>query len=394
MPDEPRALEPRIEAALRGLPGADEVTRGRARRAALDALPRPARGHGRLVVALAAALLLLVLGAAALAAIGTIEVRLAPKRDAARTPEGIVVPRGSSGIALVTGGRLWLAAGAARVEGLHAQAADLSPHALYAAVGIGHSLVVTEPNGRRAWTLRTPGRVRAVSWSPDALKIAYVSGGELRLVEGDGDHDRLVERRVRAVRPSWRADSLAVAYVGAGGRAVIYDLGRLSRTVVRPTVPQFSRPGFPCGSIGALRALAFAPAGRALAAVSADAVVIAGARAFCAPYESRVHPTSLAWLSRDEVAVGEVTDGLPGASRVWRVRLGPTRLSQPGILESPTGILGLAPTEDGLVVARRAGRWVLLELARGGQLSAADARLSGAAVGRVRGGAPLSLVVR
>jgi hypothetical protein len=388
-------LESRIEAALGALPNADEVTRGRARRAALDALPRSARGHGRLLVALAAALALLVLGAAALAAIGTIQVTLTPKREGARTPEGVDVPPGSNGIALVASGRLWLAVGEARIEGLRARAADLSPHALYAAVGVGRYLVVTAPNGRRAWTLRTRGEVKAVAWSPDALKIAYVAGTELRIVEGDGDHDRLVDRRVRAVRPSWRADSLAVAYVGAGGHAVVYDLGRLSRRVLRPTVPQFSEPQFPCGTIGPLRALAFAPAGAALAAASADGVVIAGSRRiFCTPYESRVHPTSLAWLTPGEVAVGEVTEGLPGASRIWRVRVGSGRLFQPGIVESPTGILGLARAGDGLLVARRAGNSVLLELVGAKQLAAADARLSGQPLGRVRGGAPLSLVVR
>ena len=388
-------LESRIESALAGLPEADEVARGRARRAALEALPGSARGRGRLVVALAAALALLVLGAAALAAIGTIRVTLAPKRDSARVPEGVAAPPGSNGIALVTGGRLWLAVGATRIAGLRAYASDLSPHALYAAMGVGRSLIVTAPNGRRAWTLRAPGEVKAVAWSPDALKIAYVAGTELRIVEGDGDHDRLVERRVRAVRPSWRADSLAVAYVGAGGRAVVYDLGRLSRRVIRPVVPQFSRPGFPCGTLGPLRVLAFAPAGSALAAASSDGVVIAGTRrVFCVPYEPRVHPTALAWLGRDEVAAGEETVGPAGKSRIWRVRLRSGRLVQPGILESPTGILGLARVGDGLVVARRSGSSVLLVLVGAKQLAAADARLAGTALGRVRGGAPLSLVVR
>jgi hypothetical protein len=388
-------LESRIESALAGLPDADEVTRGRARRAALDALPGPPRRRGRLVVALAAAFLLLVLGAAALAAIGTITVTLTPKRESARTPEGVIAPPGSNGIALVTGGRLWLAVGAARIEGLRARAADLSPHALYAAVGAGRSLIVTAPNGRRAWTLRAPGEVKAVAWSPDALKIAYVAGTELRIVEGDGDHDRMVERRVRAVRPSWRADSLAVAYVGAGGHAVVYDLGRLSRRVVRPSVPQFSEPQFPCGTLGPLRVLAFAPRGRSLAAASSDGVVIAGPRrVFCAPYEPRVHPTALAWLAADEVAVGEVTDGPPEVSRIWRVRVGAERLFQLGVVESPTGILGLARVGDRLVVARRSGLSVLLVLAGPKQFAVADARLSGPLLGRVRGGAPVSLVVR
>jgi hypothetical protein len=307
----------------------------------------------------------------------------------------VTAPPGANGIAVVAGGRLWLRVGGARIEGLRARAADLSPHALYAAVGVGRSLIVTAPNGRRAWTLRAPGEVKAVAWSPDALKIAYVAGTQLRLVEGDGDHDRLVDRGVRGVRPSWRADSLAVAYVGAGGHAVVYDLGRLSRRVVPPTVPQFSAPGFPCSALGPLRAVAFAPAGKALAGAAPDGVVIAGARrTFCVPYEARVHPTSLAWLAPDEVAVGEVTDGPPGVSRIWRARLGARRLLQPGIVESPTGVLALARAPGGLVVARRSGDSVLLVLAGGRQLAAADAQLAGRTLGRVRGGAPVSLVVR
>ena len=357
-----RELEARLEAALGRLPEADELARGRARRAALDALPT-ARARGRLLVAFAAALAVFVLGAAALAAIGTIHVDLTPRSERSPVPEGVSTPTGAHGIALVAGGRLWLSAGGARIEGLRAQAVDLSPHALYAAVGIGRSLVVTAPNGRRAWTLRAPGRVSAIAWSPDALKIAYVAGRQLRIVEGDGDHDRLVEQGVRAVRPSWRADSLAVAYVGGRGRAVVYDLGRLSRRVIRPAVAQFSSPTFPCGSLGPLLAVAFAPGGVALAGASADGVVVAGARqVYCVPYEPKVHPTSLAWLSASELAVGERTDPPGTASRIWRVRLGAGRLLQPGILESPTGVVGLSPLGGRLVVARRDAGSVVLQV--------------------------------
>ncbi len=390
-----KELEARLEAALGALPGADELVRGRARRAALDALPS-GRGRGRLVVAFAAALAVFVLGAAALAAIGTIRVDLSPQRERSPVPEGVSTPAGAHGIALVVGGRLWLSAGSARIEGLRAQAVDLSPHALYAAVGVGRSLVVTAPNGRRAWTLRTPGRVSAIAWSPDALKIAYVAGRDLRIVEGDGDHDRLVERGVRAVRPSWRADSLAVAYVGGRGRAVVYDLGRLSRRVIRPTVTQFSTPEFPCSSLGPLVAVAFAPAGSALAGASADGVVIAGAsHVFCSPYEPKVHPTSLAWLSATEVAVGERTDPPVTTSRIWRVRLGAGRLLQPGIIESPTGIVGLSRLGGGrLVVARRVGGTVVLQVVGARALSSADGALVGPSLGRVRGAGPLSIVVR
>lgn len=390
-------LERRLERGLGELPGSNEVVRGRARRVALEALPRPGRGRGqgRLVALLAATLVVLVVGAAALAAIGTIRVELTPKRERAPLPAGIAAPPGASGIALVAGGRLWLAAGGAKIEGLRASAADLSPHALYAAVGVGRSLVVTAPNGHRAWTLRTPGEVRAIAWSPDALKIAYVSGRQLRIVEGDGDHDRLVERGVRAVRPSWRADSLALAYVGGRGHAVVYDLSRLSHRVVRPSVPQFSYPTFDCGTIGPLLAVSFAPQGTALAAASGDAVVVAGRRhVFCAPYEGKVHPTALAWLSAEELAVSERTDPPGTASRIWRVRLAGTRLVQLGIVESPTAVLGVARHGDGLVVARRSGRSVVLQSVERGSLSARTLRLESAPLGRVPAAGTVYLAVR
>jgi Tol biopolymer transport system component len=111
-----------------------------------------------------------------------------------------------------------------------ATTAELSPHALYAAVGIGSSLVALAPGERRAWTHPTGGSVAAAAWSPDGLKIAYVvnrhGAYDLRLIEGDGDHDRLLARRVAAVKPWWRRDSLALHYLLASGRRATLDFAR------------------------------------------------------------------------------------------------------------------------------------------------------------------------
>jgi hypothetical protein len=213
----------------------------RALRLALAALPaaeRPRRRIRALTLALAATVVVMTVAAGALAAAGALHVSLgrtskaSPRAAASR----LVLQPGLSGIAAVINGRLWLTTkGGTRIEGLPVASAELSPHALYVGAGIGHTLVVMAPDGRRAWAHATRGDVSAISWAPNGLLIAYVvhvgAGFQLRMIEGDGDHDRLIDRAVRAVRPSWRADGVALAYVGAGGHAVVYDLAHRSRTV-------------------------------------------------------------------------------------------------------------------------------------------------------------------
>jgi hypothetical protein len=225
-------VERRLPGAL-GRPRPSPDATARARAAVLAALPPPARRFPKRVLAAAAAALVAVaLGAAALAATGTLHVDLGAKRSAPpAAPTRLRVPAGTHGIALVAGGRLWLATRRGlRIEGLPVSAAELSPRALYAVVGLGSSLVALAPGPRRAWTHETGGRVLAAAWSPDGLKIAYVvrtrRGRELRLIEGDGDHDRLLARDVEAVKPVWRQDSLAIAYVRGDARRALLDFGR------------------------------------------------------------------------------------------------------------------------------------------------------------------------
>src|SRR5919201_101947 len=171
-------LEPRLKRALHDLPGPTRAAGERARTAALAVIPARPRSHGRrrLAVVAVAVAVVAALGAAALAATGRIHVKLGTSHPAAPVaPTPLVLPRGTHGVALVAGGRLWVAArGGARIEGWRATAAALSPGARYVAVGMGRSLIAMAPSGRPAWSHRTAGRVVAAAWRPDGLEIAYV----------------------------------------------------------------------------------------------------------------------------------------------------------------------------------------------------------------------------
>ena len=260
-------IEQRLERLFEELPEPDPESGERALARALAMLParKRRRRRGRaFAILVAAALVLLALAAGALAAAGALHVsfgQLSHARTETRataTASQLGLPRGAAGIAAVIDGRLSLTtSGGLRLQGLPVTSAALSPRALYVAAGIGDALVAMAPDGRRAWSHPTAGRVVSIAWAPDGLRIAYVvrrhGSLALHLIEGNGGRDMLVDRAVRAVRPSWRADSLAVAYVGAGGRPIVYDLGHRSRHVVTAA-----------SALDATR-LAFAPAGTALA---------------------------------------------------------------------------------------------------------------------------------
>jgi len=311
-------LEHRLEAAFGRLPKPTREASSRARAGALAVLaPDRRRSRAGLAIAAAAVAFALGAGAAALAATGNLHVRLgSPAKHARAIPERLSVPAGTRGIAVVAGGRLWLTTRSGlRIEGLPVSAAELSPRALYAVVGIGSSLVALAPGGRRAWVHSTGGRVSAASWSPDGLKIAYLvssaRGTALRMIEGDGSPDRLLARGVLPVRPSWRADSLAVAYVDASGRAASFDL-RTGSTRSFDTRR--------CG--GTARGVSYSRTAPALTVYSARGV--AGVQRWSRPPRCRTLAPSRSRVGGGRLASGQLAyDGLLGRLRVSGVAVSP-----------------------------------------------------------------------
>jgi hypothetical protein len=336
-------------------------------------------------VGLAAALAVATAGIT-LAATGRLEVRIGAdtpsERAAARSPAAlpvgrITLPDGVNGIAAVAGGRLWMATRTGfRVEGLAVTAAELSPNARYAAAGIGESLVVLAPDGRRPWSLPVGGRVVAAAWRPNPLptEIAYIvrrgDHHELRVVEGDGDGDRLLDPSVAPVRPSWRSDNPSLAYVTASGRLRILDLARGAAT----TVPAARR----------VQAGASGPLGAALAWLQRPGAVgfLGLGKGPDGIFPSgTARATGIAWASVGSLAtVDRRADGL------WRIRLvdpgsgvrepiGPIAADARGrLVVSVGGELRLAETPDRSGVSPLGASPVLLRLPAGLRVQALSVR--------------------
>jgi hypothetical protein len=254
-------------------PGAGAEALHRALRALRPVAP-PHRGLRATVLAFAGVVVLLVIAAGSLAAAGALHISIGAKPKPPPPTIRLSLPDGASGIAAIVNGRLSVVIKGG--FGLQTSATDaaLSPHALFVAAGIRHSLVALAPSGRHAFSHPAGGRVVAIAWAPDGFRIAYVvhSGRHfvLRAIYGNGRHDELIDSSVRPVRPSWRADSLAFAYVGAGGKAIVYDLGHRSRSILGRSAP--------------VTRLAFAPTGGTLLVATPGA----------------------AFLGRKKIATGEI----------------------------------------------------------------------------------------
>ena len=345
------ALDDRLRRALEGLPGPSDRARSRAEGAALDTLPGPARRRPRWLLAAAAVGAAVVAAGAALAATDRLYVRIgepsAQERPAATPASGAVrLPEDSEGLALVADGRLWLATRSGLgVQGVAASAAELSPNATFAAVGLGRSLVAIAPGGRRAWSHPTRGPVVAAAWAPNPIAIAYVARRgdalELRVIEGDGDGDRLIDPDVAPVPPSWRADTQALAYVGRAGRARVADYPSLATRAA-------SAPG------RRVAAVAYAPEGDRLALATAGPAFEVSLREGASPGPwvplgaPRLRLSALAWSSGAELLMAG-DDPRPGAPhRIWSLAGSSARFGKPtrtAFTAAP--IDALAPIGDG-----------------------------------------------
>jgi hypothetical protein len=259
-------LERRLEGMLGTAPepdaGAGEEALGRALAALQPATPRR-RGRRAAVVVFAVVAVLLALAAGSLAAAGTLHVTFGAKQHRLPATIPLSLPKGANGIAAIVDGKLSVVTKSGfRLQGLPVSSAALSPHALYVAAGIGHSLVALRPNGTQAWSHYVDGKVVDIAWAPDGLRIAYIVKSthgyrwRLHVIWGNGTHSQVMDRGVSPTVPSWRADSLAFAYGvarGPGGPLLVRDLAHGTLRPIRLQPPQ-----------GGVARLAFAPTGTEL----------------------------------------------------------------------------------------------------------------------------------
>lgn len=272
-----RRLEGMLAEAPEPDPGAGEKALHRSLRA-IQPGPPARRGLRTLVVAFGAALVLLAIAAGSLAAAGGLHVSFGTKakqKAPARIP--LTLPHGANGIAAIVDGKLSVVTKSGfRLQGLPVSAAALSPHALYVAAGIGHSLVALRPNGTQAWSHFVDGKVVDIAWAPDGLRIVYVvksthgARWRLHVIWGNGTHGQVVDRLVAPTMPTWRADSLAFAYDAFATRSsqgglIVRDL---ARGTLQPVRPQPSHGG-------GVR-LAFAPTGSRLLVSDARRTLLIG----------------------------------------------------------------------------------------------------------------------
>lgn len=349
--------EQRIREALRRLPSSSEEARRRAEAAALAAIapPRARRRRPRWLLAAAGFAAAVVAAGAALAATDRLEVRIGrepaepPAMASSQAPPSgrVSVPSGGRGLAIVAGGRLWLATRSGLgVQGLAVSTAELSPGARFVAVGIGRALVAMAPDGRRAWSHPVGGTVVAAAWAPNPIAIAYVvrrgARHELRVIEGDGDNDRLVDPDVVPARPSWRADTGALAYAGRGPhvRVVHYPTLTRRRTLSAP---------------GGAAALSFAPSGDRLAVAAGGASGRVGVTAadgglrWATPAPGN-QLTSLAWHGSDALMIAGPELGTHGMARLWVVPVADGPSGKPSATAHGPRIEAMAAPRRGRIV--------------------------------------------
>lgn len=180
---------------------------------------RPSRRPVRLLVAVAAAVVLVV-AAQALAR----EVRDAFKDEPTVRAKPVLTSLPANGPLLVTSPRgAWVVRqdGSKRFLGRYEQV-SWSPQARFVVASHGKELRAVDPKGNFRWTLERARRISAARWSPEGFRIAYLSGASLRIVVGDGSADAELRRRVYPTPPAWRPKTNhELAFVTVDGRIVL-----------------------------------------------------------------------------------------------------------------------------------------------------------------------------
>jgi hypothetical protein len=234
--------------------------------------------------------------------------------------------------------------------------AAFSPRGLYVAVTRGRMLAAVDPHGGVRWSLTRSAPVTRPAWSPDGFRIAYRAGGSLRVVYGDGALDRAIAAHASAVTPAWRPGPAHLVAFAAGSAVALRDADRGAERW-RTRLP------------GPVRALAWAPDGRRLLAVTPGGGVVLDRRGAVLRTVALPATRAVAWLPSGRAfaalragATSEVVlAGARGDATPQRLLAVPGRLRD--LAASPDGRWLLASAPD-------ADQWLLVRTSGGGRIAA------------------------
>jgi hypothetical protein len=338
---------------------------------------RRARGRGRAPVLVLGVLAVLFAAAVAAsasqpgAAVRSFVVRVfggapapAPRARLGPLPRGKLLVTSPRGAWVVSGD------GSRRLLGAYA-GATWSPHGHYVAAWRGDFVSAVAPDGRVAWTLRTPGRVASAAWSPDGYRIAYRRAGGLGIVAGDGTAPRMLAASVAPAGPAWRPGAPhTLAWVDGRGHVVVRDADTGALVWRSPS------------SVALPRGLAWSADGRLLLVPAAGGLLLADPRAnslqrVSLPAGDRA--VAAAWAPRGRRLAVVVRRPARDLSRVL-VAPGGVEIAGRPVFETTGSLASPAWSPDGrrvLVRWSEADEWLLLPAV------ASPAAATGGAVPRI-----------